>query len=233
MSTFVRSRLDELPPYLAGPEGEGLATALGSAQDDELPLLRAAAVSDLPDLCPDDALEGSHTVGDWFALERYAGDDTVTYRERVKAAFSTWRKAGGAVAIEDQINAAFGCDCRVWPVWEAKFCGPADGSWYSMFAVIIGPELGTFVGTSEQFVAAKRIVLKWKATHGYPVVIYMLTGAGPVLGWGVVGGAQPLALGSFTLGGAAVFPVRIGRTLNYTMAPLGNTRCILGGYDLT
>lgn len=213
-----------------GPFGQQLAAACGALRDEEIALTRLALLSRIPSRCPDDALDA---LGRFFRIERYAAETDASYRGRLEVAWETWENAGSDEGIETQIAAAFGCDVRVWPIWDADF-GPDPRAAYSEFWIIIGPALGTYTGTSAQKVALKRIILKWKSTHGYPVEILVLGGAGPVLGWGVVGSpaVQPLTLGAFALGGATVDRIRIGRTMNGTLPPLGDAGFILGGYDL-
>jgi hypothetical protein len=210
MSSFVANRLAEVPPALNGPEGQALARALGEAQDDEATRLRIAALSRLPALCPDDALDG---VGAWLELPRFEGEGDGTYRGRLVAGWTTWSEAGSAQAIEDSLRAYGIPDVRVVEEGESP---TLPGSWYSRFRVELGPDFGAtgiaapllgdvtlgdfYLGTTatvRQRRAINAQVLKWKAVHALFVdVIYLYSTGG-----GISLGVAPL-LGLYTpLGG--------------------------------
>ncbi len=248
MGSFVEHRKATLDPVLADDAGEAWCEGLGAGEDAELELQRAAALARQPTRCPDDALV---VVGEAYGLERYEAHTDVTYRAALKLAWPTRKKQGSAEAVEDQIR-AFGIpDVRVYAAYEGNF-GPDPLADYAEFWPFLGPNfgstgiaellLGGFVlggdttlgstATRAQIVSIKRIVRKWKAAHGYPVKIVLLFGEGPILGIGIAGGATPLTLGSFTLGGARSIWWRFGRTLNDTLPTLGSSTFILGGYEI-
>jgi hypothetical protein len=245
-ATYVASRIAEMPPILRGPRGVEWCTVLGAKQDAGLPLIRVAAVSDLPHLTPDDAITDA---GKWSNIDRYDVDSNDSYRARVIDAFPTWIEAGAATSIEKQL-VAFGIpDVRVYAAYEGSF-SPDPLSGYSHFWIVLGPDWGTTLGIAElilgtgpggefwilgtgklgttasaaQIKAIKRIILKWKAAHGYPVKIISLFGSGPVLGVG------PLTLGSFTLGGMTAIWWPIGKTLGDTLELMTLGTFTLGGY---
>jgi hypothetical protein len=246
MGSFREYRLEQLDPVLRDEAGEAWSEGLGDREDVELELMKSAAQARLPGRCPDDALG---PVGEAYALDRYPAHTDATYRAALKIAFPTHRKKGAAEAIEDQIR-AFGIpDVRVYAAYEGEF-GPDPRADYAEFWVFLGPDFGsTGIGllilgdwilgsgatlgttaTRAQIVSLKRIILRWKALHGYPVKIILLFGSGPILGVGIAGGARPLTLGSFTLGGATTIAWPIGRTMNDTLPTLGSDGFILGGY---
>ena len=228
--TFARARLDELPVELNGIEGQGLAAAVGQAQDDEVALLRIAALSDTPNACPDDALDG---LGGWYSIGRFAGESDAVYRARVTGAWPTWKEAAAPQAILDSL-AAFGipnvvilndCDRSFW-----------SGAWYSRFEVFLmptglpyGPLVAPFTApvsfgttaTPDQVRAIKRQILKWKSATAYPVKIGVLLSTTTI-----VLGVNAVA--PFTAGGPFV-EWNLGRilTINMFSAPF-----ICGGYDV-
>jgi hypothetical protein len=141
--TFVSNRLTELAACLNGPAGQEFAQALGQAQDAELPLLRVAALSRLPYVCPDDVLDGA---GAWLKIERFTGEpagwapigDTPGsgYRGRLCAAWQTWTIAASAAAVEASLRSYGFMNVRVLEDHEGDFW---PGDWYSRFRVVIGP----------------------------------------------------------------------------------------------
>jgi hypothetical protein len=211
---------------IRGAFGQKLATEAGKIRDEETALLRVALLSRLPSKCPDDALD---KVGEVLRIPRYAGQSSATYRAALEQAWPTHEIQGSADAIEEQIR-AFGIpDVRVYTIDDRNFGPGPDASNFSQFWVAIGPDVGAGVGL-DALRAIKRIILKWKAAHGYPVEILIIPSDTWVLGYGstVLGDGTPM-------GGADVGRVRIGRTLNGTWGTLGAgaPSCVLGGYDLT
>ncbi len=248
MGSFVEHRKATLDPVLADDAGEAWCEGLGGGEDAELELQRAAALARQPTRCADDALV---VVGEAYGLERYEAYTDATYRAALTIAWPTRKKQGSAVAVEDQIR-AFGIpDVRCFAAYEGNF-GPDPLADYAEVWPFLGPDygstgigellLGSFVlgsgvtlgstATRAQIITIKRIVLKWKAAHGYPVKIILLFGEGPILGVGVTEEPPPLTLGSFTLGGARSIWWRFGRTMNDTLPTLGSSAFILGGYEI-
>ncbi len=244
--TFREYRAETLDPVLRDEAGEAWSEGLGAGEDAALDLFRDAALARFPGRCPVDALG---VVGEAYALERYPSHTDATYRAALKIAWPTRKKQGSAVAIEDQIR-AFGIpDVRVYSAYEGTF-GPDPLADYAEFWVFLGPDLGSLgidllvlgafvlgvpvtLGTTAtrlHIVSLKRLILKWKAAHSYPVKLVLLFGSGPLLGVGIAGGATPLTLGSFTLGGAEAVSWPMGRTMNDTLPTLGSSGFILGGY---
>jgi len=234
-SSFRAYRLSTLPASIDGPFARELTGALGDLQDEELDLLEVAIKCRLPKYCPDGALD---KLGPVFAIERYPGESHTSYRARLEAAWPTWEAAGTAAAIEAQI-AAYGyqATCYETPTFRA---GP--GAQQHMFWVVlsvstvfdIGPmalggwalgeaTLGT--NASADIVRAiKRIILKWKAAHAYPVSVIVLLDDEPRLGIGT-------ALGGWALGaGEDAIHWPIGRLLGTNQTHLGSW--VLGGYEI-
>ncbi len=176
-----------------GEFGQLLAGEIGKARDEELALLRVAALSRLPARCPDDALDA---VGEAVQIERYPAETHNSYRGRSSKAFPTHKKKGSPEAIEEQIRAWGIPDVRVYMAHELAFL-PASPigydpntspPWYSAFLVMLGPDYGLtgigpllapFAGgptctggstaTREQVRQICNITLRWKAAHSYPV----------------------------------------------------------------
>ncbi len=220
MSSFETYNPNATPVPLNGTFGRLMGSTLGAQQDEEVALLATAMRCHLPAKCPDDALD---KLGAKFKIERYDGESQDSYRARLVAAWETWELAGSAEGVEAQLVAAFGCDARTWMIHELDF-GPDPLAMYSEFWVVIGPNLGTFAGTSTHVLTAKRIILKWKSAHSYPVELLALTGA-PILGW-------EWTLGVEALGDGTSDRYPIGRTLNGTLPLLGDADYILGGYEI-
>ena len=224
-----------------GPFGQALQEAIGEQQDAELALLREAMFCHLPDRCPDDGLDA---LGRHYQIERYAGESHASYRARLVAAWSTWETAGTAAAIEAQLL-AFGYHATCYEAPD--FRGSAGDAQHLFWVVLntggiveIGPmELGSWVlgdgstlgttATAETIATIKRIVLKWKAAHAYPVDVIVLTdgdlpshlGLGTTLGTWVLGAV-------FDEESSIRWP--IGRLFGTTQTTLGSW--VLGGYDI-
>jgi hypothetical protein len=256
---FEQYDQDQLRIPHRGPTGLALAAAIGREQDNELSLLRVALRSRTPWTCPDDALDALGAwyrlprypgEPNGTAPSAPVATDGTGYRSRLCNAWETWEKAGSAEGLEDQIRAAFpGLDVRIYTTDEGCF-GPDPRGSYSRFWIFLGPNYGgtgirelllgsftlggtTTLGTTAtraQIVLLKKVILRWKATHGYPVKVVLLFGSGPVLGIGMAGGAKPLTLGTFILGRARVVAWPIGRTLNDTLPTLGSF--VLGDYEI-
>ncbi len=233
-NSFEANKLRALRAPLNGPNGRAYVAATGRALDDEQPILVAAGQAGSPLRCPDEALENN---GPKFNLERYEGDTDATYRARLEIAFGTWKKAGSAVSIEEQVTAMGVVSVTVldavtlnrpefsqFEIWigdqntriHALFLGSyaplgLDPSW------ILGESLLGSTLTPALLTTIKRLVLKFKAAHGYPVMVRMIDGAV---------GYDPL--GNFT--NMTTYP--IGRTLGETWPALGDAACILGGYEV-
>lgn len=227
-------------PPINGPFGQLLGSTLGAQQDEEVAALRLALLCRLPSKCPDDALDA---LGGHFRIPRYDAEPHGSYRARLEAAFATWEIAGSDAGIEAQLRAAGIADVRVYADHEGTFGPGSSGAWHTRFWTALGPDWGTWgigalilgaftlggtttlgsTATLAQIRAVKRIILKWKAHHGYPVRVLAIFGTGAVLGVG------PLTLGSFTLGGATVVGWDIGRTLADTVSTLGFT---LGTFEV-
>lgn len=212
-ANFVSNRIAELPAFLGGSQGRAWATGMGTVQNDQIPLLRVAALARLPLYCPDDALDA---VGAWLLLPRFPGeiDGSSTppsgYRGRLINAWTTWYYAGSKQAIITSLqgygipDVAVDNDYEVSPPW--------DGSWYTRFRVRLGPDFGTYgwgVGndpTAAQKAQIQRQVLFWKWAYSYPVDVVLDYGGGdsftfyigPLIGYGfiidvdTIGGFHPI-----------------------------------------
>lgn len=241
---FAEFNASQTPIPFRGPVGLALAGAVGEQQDAELALLRTAVLSWSPVRCPADALP---MLGHALQIERYAADTDDSYRARLVAAWETWAEAGAATSIETQIR-AFGIpDVRVYTQADDRWrAGPGDGE-FSHFDVACGPDFGdlyvhpltcgswtcgdehSVCGTTmtrAQIVALKRIILKWKSAHGYPVRLILIY-SDAVSRCGV-----NLICGQWTCGDGyqlAACAVPIGRTLadTITTAPF-----ICGAYEV-
>jgi hypothetical protein len=152
------------------------------------------------------------------------------YRGRLCAAWSTWQFAGTATGVINAIQAYGIPDVVVLPVYQspAPIAPESSSTSYSEFYVKLGPNFGTtgiaalilgswilgsaLLGstmTANQLADLKRLILRWKATHGLPIKLLLDFGSG----W---------------TSGATWYP--IGRTLGDTWPALGDAGCILGGY---
>ena len=130
--TFVSDRLAELPVCRRGPQGIAWAKAMGEGQDQEMALLRVAALSSLPLYCPDDALDAA---GTWAAIPRLPGEahgtTTSGYRGRLCATWPTKLKAGTKGGIIDSLQAAGFANVEVFNKHEYD----PGAEWWSMFSV--------------------------------------------------------------------------------------------------
>ncbi len=210
--TFVSNRIDELPVCFRDPEGEAWATGMGSVQDDEAALLRTAALSGLPQYCPDDALD---YVGGWMAIPRLDGEVngtlTTGYRGRLCNAFPIWKLAGAPQSVIDSLVAYGIEDVQVYLDYEGAYM---PGDWYSRFWVGLGPtmpwtpmRLGVWVlgepgtlgssATVDEVRAVKKNVLQWKDVRGYPVAVVLnFLGIEPPVGVDATLGASIIGGGS-------------------------------------
>lgn len=186
--TFVSDRVAELPTALRGAQGVAWATGMGRGQDNEMALLRVAALARLPVYCPDDALDG---VGQWMLIPRLDGEPngTITsgYRGRLCAAWAIWKKAGTPQSVIDSLVAYGIKDVAVYLDYTGVWM---PGEWYSRFWVVLGPVmpwepmvLGTWVigdggtlgssATLAEVKSVKRQILQWKDVRGYPVSVVL------------------------------------------------------------
>jgi len=164
------------------------------------------------------------------------GQGASGYRGRLCAAWDAWQWAGTAKAVTDQFVAyGFGA-VTVLPVYQAPapFLPETSSTSYSEFYVfitdmgstgIVPLVLGSWTlgsassilgstMTAAQLAAVKRIILKWKGTHGLPIKLFLVF-AGQAI-------ADAPAL--------AQYP--IGRTLGGQLTVLGSPGFVLGGYNL-
>jgi hypothetical protein len=181
---FATYRVQQLRPPCAGPFDETLAAVLGKMQDDELALLRVAALSRVPAKCPDDALD---LVGGWFLLPRFPGESNDTYRARLVAAWPTYDVSGAPDGLVESLQAYGFVDVAVL---RAEDIGYATAN-YSAFTVKLGPDNGTTgiaddawgsftwggtktwgsTATIAQVTAIMGQVIRWKGAHGLPLYI--------------------------------------------------------------
>lgn len=212
-ATFVSDRVAELVTALRGTQGEAWATGMGRGQDDEMELLKTAALARLPQYCPDDALDG---VGEWMLIPRLDGepDGTTTtgYRGRLCAAWSIWKLAGAPQSVIDSLVTYGIQDVAVFLDYEGAWM---PGDWYSRFWVVLGPVtpwepmlLGTWVlgegtlgssATRDEVISVKKQVLQWKDVRGYPVAVVLnFFDVQPPVGFDAI-------MGDTILGGGALF----------------------------
>lgn len=219
IGSFQEARIEELPPWLAGPVATALEAALGNDENQALGELEDVLRMYSPFTVPDDGLDA---LGVRFALPRYPGEPNGTappspgtpgtgYRGRLCDVWDAWLWAGTAKAVQDQLQ-AFGIPSVV--VLTEADNGPIYvGAWYSRALVVLGPNFGTtgigpsLLGTNTtlggfllgstctvaQRSAMKRIAWRWKAVHGV-IPDLLLVYEAESLGIGTV-------LGGFTLGG--------------------------------
>ena len=182
---------------LDGPQGQGMARALGRPQDVEQALLTDAVLMRYPARCPADALP---FLGADSNIERFPGEPDGTanpptgYHGRLMARWETWKKAGSAQGVIASLRAYGFTDVQLVQDFEAHYF---QGDWYSRFQVIVGPDFGALAfaplvapfttdaegsttggstATISQVRAVKRQILKWKAVHSYPVRIILRFG---------------------------------------------------------
>lgn len=187
----------QAPVYPDGSvdEGRAWAHALGGAQDAEMTLLRTAALSRFPQYMPADGLDA---LGQGeFALPRMPGQSDDSYRDTLENAFPVYDIGGSADAVANALKAYGIPDVLVLPVWQspAPFLPETSDTSYSEFYVFLGPDFGvtgiaplvlgswtlgsagSVLGSTmvrDQIVAVKRLILRWKAAHGYPVKVCLL-----------------------------------------------------------
>lgn len=243
--SFADARVEELAPWLAGPNGIGFTRGLGVGEDREVRLLEGAMLQWSPYTCGDDALD---LLGTWFGLPRYPeepngiapatpGAKGTGYRGRLCNAWEAWIWAGTKRAIVEQIGVAFGCSVEVFADDEGAFWGPSVC--YSRFRVRIGTKLGSLTTTSfvigegiigstpiggphlsaTQRQTMKNIILRWKGAHGYAVDILIWISGGPPIGEGEIG--------HMVIGGESE-QIWIGRLIGKNVT-IGSTP--IGGYD--
>lgn len=208
-------------------EGQAWADAVGSQQDAELAALVVAAQARIPKWMPADGLDQLGNGA--FALPRMPGQGDDSYRQTLGNAFPIYSLGGSAQAVINALEDYGIPDVRVIAIYDAPapIAPETSATSYSAFYVVLGPNLGsiaplilgsctlggsTLLGSSAtppQVTALKRIILRWKASHGYPIKILFLDPQGNV-----------------TTSGVASY--WIGRVLGDSPYPLGN--CTLGGY---
>ncbi len=215
MGAFQQYRKATMDRVLLDEQGEAWCDGLGAIEDTEHALAKSTAKARFPRLAPVDGLD---ILGEAYALERYPEEQDATYRSRLAVAFPTWRKAGSPEAIEDQFRAYGIIDVRVWEDHEITL-GP--GSWYSRFIVTIGPDFGvlsaltpTLEGTAiqgfptlqgasgvsiAQIQLLKKIILKFKSAHSYPLGIVLLFDSSPFAGAGPIAGSYVNANGDYLI----------------------------------
>ncbi|MRG98280.1 phage tail protein [Polyangium spumosum] len=223
--------------WLRGPNAQAFLALLGETKDATLDELRAAIKARWPGLGPPDALR---LQGQGFDVERFEGETDEAYLARLERAWETHRGAGTSGAIEESLR-AFGLpDVLVIEDWQGRF---AEGSWYSRFWVVLGPDFGTLgieplrmpfllgeptLGSSAtvaQVRAIKRQVLKWKDAHGFPVHMILRFRDAPILGLGLELGFK---LGGSEGSGAAFWPIGAANMLGEMTMPFR----LGGGYDI-
>jgi hypothetical protein len=140
--TFVANRLRALRAPIAGPNGRAFATAIGSAQDDELPVLRVAGVCRSLSKAPGDAL--APVIGSLYQRaeaprELYTEPLSGAYRARLALAWPFWESApmsgnqtttGLSSLLAVYLNPEW-TFTRLPIVWSAWQIGPSI-PWYSL-----------------------------------------------------------------------------------------------------
>ncbi len=198
--TFAEARVADMRPIRwLGPLAEGIARALGSAQDTETDLLKAGVSMSDPDFCPDDALGRLAAI---FRLPTFVGELAEQLRGRCKEAFPTWEEAGLPQAIIRSLTGYGVPEIEVinWSEWRT----PDD--WFSKFWVrlrgFFAPlNWGEFnwgdpqvtwgsTATPAQKKAVFGQILYWKSPQSLPVAVLVDFGDGML--WGVhEWGAKP------------------------------------------
>jgi hypothetical protein len=191
--SFAIYRQDTLDPRW-GAEGVAWAIAIGGYQDQQLALLRIAALSRFPLTIPDDGLDA---LGQTFVLPRFSGESNSSYRARLVAVFATYALGGTALAIIDSLQAWGGAGLDVYclpiyqppaPFWPESsatswnewylFLGPGFGNTSIAPLVLgswtLGATTGSILGSSmtpQQLAQIKSQILRWKFTPGLPIKI--------------------------------------------------------------
>lgn len=227
--TFISNRIAELPVCFRDDQGIAWASGTGAVQDQEVTLLRTAALSRFPQFCPDDALD---LAGTWMAIPRLPGeaDGTIAtgYRGRLCAAFPTWINAGSKQGIIDSLEAAGFAGVVV----RNKHEYDPGAEWWSMFEVQIDAaasvppiELGTWdpagdgdvwdapgtwdSGTTpQQYLQIIQQILRWKWSYSIPEYLLIDFGGGTVLTVPLVNkwGDPQMIWGEFVWGNAPLLP---------------------------
>lgn len=242
----------EAIPWIGGDRGAREEAALGAAQDDELAILKnALRMQAGPYTCPDDALDligpdfdTPRLPGEANGAAPTAAETGSGLRGRICGAWDAAENGGLAAGIIAALRAYGIEDVRVIEDFEGTF---APGDWYSRFWVFLGPAmpwtplllgssecvlgtctLGSTVGFFFPYRVApdvnevKRLVLKHKSAHSYPVAVVLMFETTELLGINTT-------LGSMTLGAgddAAIW--RIGKLFGLdTAMPF-----TLGGYEV-
>lgn len=186
MGKYVDLIAKIMPPVFRGPYGERMAGFVGGLLWDLLAEgASQAAKAPLVSLGenPDDSLP---LLGEEHLLPAYLGEWTVSHRERIKAAWTTWPFAGDETVMVEQLAAAGAPNCSI--VFDDAATGPRGepAPYWSQFWVFVpigshpataaGPLWGSFTWgdgtlwgptglTIEYATNLRFIARKWKPAH--------------------------------------------------------------------
>lgn len=135
--SFAANRRRALRAPLAGPNGQAWATALGSAQDDEMVPLRVAAVARSTLKAPDDALVPVVGAGYLLPIAPREMLNLPAYRARLASAWPFWESAPLAVGGVTTLLEVYTPTGQP-PSGALIYSGAAAGvpGWYSVYSVV-------------------------------------------------------------------------------------------------
>jgi hypothetical protein len=129
--TFEAARVADMRPIRwMGELAQGIARAVGKAQDAEVTLLKAGASFGAPEHCPDDAITRLAAV---FRMPTFAGFSAAQLRAICAEAFPIWEEIGLPQAIVRSLQAYGVPEVEVYNYAD----WPTADEWFSKFYVRI------------------------------------------------------------------------------------------------
>lgn len=186
--TYVQWALDNCPPWLLGPWGTKLVTAIGQMFDDayDEAFEAGAAGSVGSPTFPVDALA---LLGNERNIERYPAESNDAYSTRVKAAWESWKQAG-TMRIVSELS-ALGLTAEIKETFTAGWDWDGDAANWSRFWSVITDHGWSFVywgsggsawgdgvwgcdATQAEAGTLLRLIRKWKPGHVVPITIVVM-----------------------------------------------------------
>jgi hypothetical protein len=101
---FREGIMNTAPPFLSGEWGGRFLYSIGIQLDAIAEMLRMGVDQRFPDLCQAEALQ---YIGADRVLRRGGAEPSSGYRDRLRKAFKSWKKAGSPIAVLEQLAAYF------------------------------------------------------------------------------------------------------------------------------